>query len=57
MIKLIANLCTVFAVLLPVYLTFYFRVIPRLVDHYRTATRHRRKYDEEIREILKEEEK
>lgn len=33
------------------YCLFYFRVIPRLINHYRKATYAGREYDKEIKDI------
>ncbi len=53
-IKLLANFIPAIFVLLTIYLTFYFEVIPKLLGHYRRVHRTEQQYDKEIEDIKKE---
>jgi hypothetical protein len=53
MIKLIANISCGALALWVFYSIFYFRVFPRMINHYRVVTKRQRKYDSDIDEIKK----
>lgn len=50
-LKLLINLIPALFVILTIYLTFYFEVIPKLLGHYRRTKKTEKKYAEEIEEI------
>ena len=52
MVKVIVNLTIVIAAIFFVYSFFYFRVIPRLISHYRRVMKKRKIYDREF-ELIK----
>lgn len=54
LIKLLANLLSGLAIVGLAYSLFYFRLFPRLINHYRKVVRAGREYDKEIAEIQHE---
>lgn len=55
LIKLLTNLLCGLAVVGLAYSLIYFRLFPRLIDHYRKVVRAGREYDKEIAAIQQEE--
>lgn len=50
-IKLLTNLLFGAGIVWIFYLVFYFRIFPRIINHYRKAKKAERKYDRDIDKI------
>jgi len=54
LIKILANLFCGLGIVGGIYSLFYFRLFPRLINHYRKITKAGREYEKEIADIQKE---